>query len=268
LAIAVTKNLSFYEFMNDERTTAYLLNELPEPDAEQFEDECFAQPEWPDVELDSAEEDLIQAYIRNELSPERLRRFEEYYLTTEARRERVILARSFLRVVCSAVQPQLTLTQRLLGFLKSLAFGSGFPVPRFATVVVLLAVVVTLVWFSPRTKTPQTFAEINLVISTDTRRGDGSQVPTVKMPLPEDALRIALPLPKPVQQDAAYRVQWEDIQGVLKSLDIEKRDADSVFVIIPADELTSGQYMLKLFRKNPNETEESLLGNYPFNVGE
>ena len=71
--------------MTDERTTAYLLDELPQHEAEQFEEQCFSQPEWPEVELESAEEDLIQAYIKNELSPERRRRFEENYLTTAAR---------------------------------------------------------------------------------------------------------------------------------------------------------------------------------------
>ena len=68
--------------MTDERTTAYLLDELPEHEAEQFEEQCFSQPEWPDVELQSAEDDLIHAYIKNQLSPERRRRFEENYLTT------------------------------------------------------------------------------------------------------------------------------------------------------------------------------------------
>lgn len=251
--------------MTDERTTAYLLNELPAPEAEQFEEQCYTQPEWPDAELDSAEADLIHAYIKNELTPERQRRFEEDYLTTEARRERVLLARSFLRVVCSVNQPKLTWTQRLVGFLKSLVFAPQFFVPRFATIVVALGLTSALLWFAIRPKAPQTFAYINLEISTATRAG-GSQTQKVRSPLAEDALRISLALPQPVPQRATYRVQWEDIKGPLENLEIEKQDANSLSVIIPADKLTPGQYVLKLFQKDPDGTDERVLGNYFFIV--
>ena len=251
--------------MTDERTTAYLLNELPEPEAEQFEEQCFTQPEWPDIELDSAETDLIHAYIKNELSPERQRRFEENYLTTEARRERVLLARSFLRVVCSASRPQLTWTQRLFGFLKSLAFAPRFFVPRFATIVLALGLTSALLWFAFRTKPPQTFANISLEISTATRAG-GSQAQKVRSPLAADALRITLALPQPAPQGATYRVQWEDIKGALQSLEIEKQDAKSLSIIIPAEKLAPGQYSLKLVRKNPDGTEQRITGSYFFNV--
>ena len=251
------------EFMTDERTTAYLLDELPQHEAEQFEEECFAQPEWPEVELESAEEDLIQAYIKNELSPERRRRFEENYLTTTAREEKVLFARSFLRVVCPAGQP--AWTQRLFGFLKSLVCAPQFAVPRFATIFVSLGLIAALLWYVVKPGTPHTFAHLNLVISSDTRAASG-QVQNVKLPLAEDALRISLALPEPAPQGTTYRVHWEDVKGSLKDLDIEKQDANSVSVIIPADELTRGLYSLKLFRKDPDRTETRVLGNYRFNV--
>ena len=251
--------------MTDERTTAYLLNELPEPEAEQFEEQCFTQPEWPDVELDSAEADLIHAYIKNELSPERRRRFEENYLTTEARRERVLLARSFLRVVCSVSQPKLTRTQRLFAFVKSLAFAPQFAVPRLAMILVTVGLIAIVSWLAIRTKPPQTFAEVNLAMSTETR-STSRQVERVKLPLGKDALRITLAFPEPVTQGATYRVEWEDLKGPLKNLEIEKQEANSVSVIIPAGDLTPGQYMLKLFRKSPNETTERMTGNYYFIV--
>ena len=52
--------------MTDERIIAYLLEELPEDDLERFEDECFAQESWP-AQINLVEEDLIDAYLRNEL---------------------------------------------------------------------------------------------------------------------------------------------------------------------------------------------------------
>jgi len=255
--------------MTDDRTTAYLLDELPQDEAEQFEEQCFSQLEWPEVELEGAEEDLIQAYVKEELSPERRRRFEENYLRTEARRERVLLARSFLQVVCSSSQPVPTpapaWTQMVIGFLKSLVFAPRPAVVRVATVVVTLGLAAALLWLPFRTTPPRTFAQLNLAISYDTRAG-GSQVQSITLPLAEDALRISLPLPQPAPQGATYRVQWEDIRSPIGNLDIEKQDGNSVSVIIPANKLSPGQYALKLFRNNPDGTEEAVQGSYLFNV--
>jgi len=248
--------------MTDERTTAYLLNELTEDEAQQFEEQCFSQATWPDEELESAEEDLIQAYIKNELSPERHRRFEEIYLTTEARKERLLFARSFLQLVCPIRPTKVPWHQKVLGFLKAMVFS---PVPRFATLVVILGLSATLIWIAFQTRAPQTFAPLSLSISSDTR-AESSQTATVRLPLPADALRISLALPEPAQQSATYRVQWEDLKGPLENLDVEKQDANSISVIIPADKLTQGQYALKLFRNKSDGIEERVPGSYVFLV--
>ena len=246
--------------MTNERTTAYLLDELSEDEAQQFEEECFAQPEWPE-EVESAEEDLIQAYIHNELSPERRRRFEENYRTTPARIERELFASAFSSVICEKQR----WTQRVVNALKSLTYSPGYAVPRLASVVVILGLVTTLLWFSLRTTPPRTFAHLNLAMSHDTRAG-GGRVQTVPLPLAEDALRVSLAFPESAPQGATYRVQWENKKARLEDLAVEKQDANSISVIIPANKLTAGQYTLKLFRKNPDGTEERVPGNYYFNV--
>ena len=257
--------------MTDERTTAFLLDELSQDEAEQFEEQCFSQPEWPEPELEAAEEDLIQAYVKEELSPERRIRFEKNYLTTDARKERLLFARSFLQVVCTANQPKprpapaTTWKQKVIDFLKALVVSPRIPVLKFATLVVILGLIVALLWLSFRTTSPQTFAHLNLTISSDAR-GGSSRIQRVPLPLTEDALRISLALPESTLQGVTYRVQWEDIRRPIGDLDIEKQDASSVSVIIPANKLSSGQYALKLFRKNPDGTEERVQGSYLFNV--
>jgi len=255
--------------MTDERITAYLLEELSEQEAQQFEEQCFAQQEWPAADLDSAEEDLIEAYVRQELTSERRRRFEENYLTTEARKERVLLARSFLRVVCSAESPKLTWMQRLRSLLKVGDFAPQFAIPKLAGTVAILLVGLSLatlvLWSSFRTRGPQTFADINLAISSE-NRAESSQPKKVTLPLGKDALRISLTLPEPEPEGAGYRVQWEDVKGPLETLKIESQDAKSVRVVIPAESLSRGQYALKLFRTNTDGTERSVAGSYFFNV--
>lgn len=246
--------------MTDERTTAYLLDELPEHEAQQFEDECFSQPEWPEI-VESAEEDLIQAYIENELSPERRQRFEENYLTTPARKEKLLFAQAFPRVICE----KRSWTQRVLSFLKSLVFSPESRVPRFAAILVTLGLGATLLLFFLRTTPPRTFAHLNLAMSHDTRAG-GGRIQKVTLPLAEDALRVSLTFPESAPQGATYRVQWENKKAKIEDLAVEKQDANAISVIIPAAKLTPGQYTLKLFRKNPDGTEERVPGNYFFNV--
>ena len=248
--------------MNDERTIAYLLDELPEHEALQFEEECFSQPEWPEVELQSAEDGLIQAYITNELSPDRRRRFEENYHTTAARIEKVLIARSAQQVMC---QPKPTWTERLLDFVKSIIFAPQFTVPKFAAVLVTSGLVATIVWFSLRPTPPRTFAQINLAISYD-NRAVGGPTQNVKLPLAEDALRVWLSLPESAPQNATYRVQWENKKGLITNLAVENKGANPISVIIPAKKLSPGQYALKLFRTNPDGTEERVPGNYFFNI--
>lgn len=248
--------------MNDERTTAYLLEELTELEAKQFEEQCFAQAEWPEVELESAEEDLIQAYIKNELSPERRKRFEENYLVTEARKERLLLARSFLLVACTGShQPPRSWWQRLAEWLKPQRVTPRWMIPRFASVAVAIGLVAMLAFWSFREKTPQTFANLNLLMTLESRSASGP-VQKVRLPIAEDALRISLTLPQTAPPGASYRVQWEDLRGTLDDdLKIEQSNPNSISVIIPAEKLKPGQYTLKLF-----QNEQRVQGSYHFNV--
>jgi hypothetical protein len=250
--------------MTDERTVAYLLQELSEEEAEQFEKQCFSESEWPGIDLESAEQDLIEAYVRNELSPDRHQRFEKYYLTTTAREERVLLARSFLRVVCSPDPPKVTWMQWLR---SSLNFQTL--VPKFATVAsILILGVALLLWWPSRPFTPQTFKDLNLAYVSPERTTRSSTAPTPKLTLPldADALRISLTLPEPTPEGATYSVRWENVKGPLGTLQTEESKAKSLTVVIPADDLIPGQYTLKLLRKNPDGTEQPVDGGYFFDV--
>lgn len=242
--------------MTEERITAYLLQELTEREAEQFEEQCFALPEWPAGKLESAEDDLIDEYVRNELPPDRHRRFEENYLITEARKERVLLARSFLCVACSGNPPKPNWRDRFRRFWKVPGL-----IPRYASVVAVLVLAVALfVWSWSRLTVPRTFADINLTSMASARRSYDTTTPPIQkisLPLGADALRISLTLPEPTPEGATYSVRWENVQGLLKILKIESEDATTIRVMIPAGDLTPGQYTLKVMRKQ-GQTEQRI----------
>jgi len=245
--------------MTDERITAYLLQELSAREAEQLEEQCFAQPEWPAGDLASAENDLIEAYLRKELSWTRRRRFEKRYLVTQARKDRLLLTSSFLHMVCP---PKLTWTERLNGLWPAQGL-----ILKYATVAGILILSVALL-LSYRSSAPRTFQDLNLAIASDNRAQGASNAPREKITLPlgADALRISLMLPEPAPEGATYSVQWENVKSSLKTWEIKSQDGKSIQVVIPAEDLTPGQYALKLWRKNQDGTTQRVNGSYFFDV--
>jgi len=233
--------------MTDERITAYLLEELTEQESEQFEEQCFAQDEWPD-HLDAAEQDLIDAYLRNELTSERKRRFQERYLTTDARKARVLAARTIHQVLCPDALDKVTFRE------KFQAFWRRSLVPQ-AAVAVLVLVAVVVVILVPRS--PRTFTQIELAMSSSDR-ATGAQSEKVSLPLSTEALQVHLKLPEPSADTTGYSVQWEDAYGRVRELKIDSQDAQSLVVTIPANQLTPGKYLLRLFKKGDE------MGNYFF----
>jgi hypothetical protein len=240
-------------FMTDERIIAYLLQELTEEEAERFEEECFAQEKWPAAELNSVEQDLIDAYLGHELSTDRRRRFEEKYLITDARKARVLTAQSFQQVLCPARKKSWKETIQ--------AFWQRPLVPQFAVAILILAVLTPVI--IPYFISPKTFTHLHLAI-TAPDRGDGTQMALVKLPLSTDALKIYLQPPEQSSPDTTYRVEWENANGPLGVLSIKEQDSQSIVVVIPSNKLSPGRYTLKLFQTNPRPPAERLPDSYFF----
>jgi methionine-rich copper-binding protein CopC len=256
--------------MTDERIIAYLLEELPEADLERFEDECFAQESWP-TQINQVEEDLIDAYLRDELTPERRQGFERNYVTTEARQERVSMAAALLRhideynaaskaaVATPPTEP--TWAERFRAFWSSQTWAL-----RAATAIAVVAVIAGALWLSFfRAPSPRTFATLTLTISNN-NRAEGAEASKIKLPPNAEALKISLTLPQLSPPAARYRVQLENDDGETKSAEVVGKDAQSVLVVIPAAQLARGQYAVKLFAIQTDGTEQRIHGSYFFIV--
>lgn len=260
--------------MTEERIIAYLLEELPEEELRQFEDECFAEKSWPQL-IGLVEEDLIDAYLRDELTPEQRQRFERNYLTTEARQDRVLMAAALLRHVDeqqTAAQPAAAAApptgQTRLGRLRAFWVSRTWAL-RAAAALAAVVVIAGALWLTIfRKQSPQTFATINLTGSSGTR-AQGAQAVKVNYPLDADALRISLRLPEGLPPAVRYRVELENLdddKGEASPLEIAGQDAQSVSVLIPAAQLTRGRYALKLFAVKNDGAEQRIEAGYFFDV--
>ena len=258
------------EHLRDEtftrRVVSYLLGQMSEEEAEQFEDECFAQRGWPS-QVELVEEELIDAYLHRELTPEQRGLFERNYLTTEGRQARVRMAAMLMREVCDreavveppAVRGGATLWERLKAFRGG---GRGL---RAAWAAAALVIVVGGAWFYlARDHPPRQIATLSLTGSVLTR-SEGAPAQTVKLPPDADALRVFLSLPDRATPAADYRVELDTEGGETIPLAVEARDSRVVSVLIPASRLPKGRYALTLYAL-VGDGEQPAYGSYIFAV--
>src|ERR1043165_7746249 len=237
--------------MTEDRIIAYLLEELPKEEEEQFEEECFSEEDWPN-QIELAEEDLIDAYLRRQLTPEQRLRFEGNYLTTETRQERGAMAAALLRHLDNfdaASQSSARVPSRELSWAERLHdYWSSYRWPlRAAAALTVLIIIASGLWlYLSRESKPQVFATLTLSM-TVSNRGEGAPVPKVTLPLNADALRIVLKLPAGASPASNYRVALDKDTEDTQTLKIVEQDAQSVAVELPAAQLKRGQYALKLF---------------------
>jgi hypothetical protein len=248
--------------MTDERITAYLLQELTEEEAERFEEQCFAEEEWP-AELESAEQDLIDAYLNNKLSKKRRLRFEENYLTTDVRKARVLTAHSFHKVLPPPSLRKVTLRKKLQAFWQhSWIPQTGMAIVLVGITIALLAPVLMRGRWPPRT-----FQRLDLAVSSSDR-STGGPSEKVTLPIREDALEIYLRLPEQASDAASYRVRWKNLSENLGDLQIASKETQSVVIVIPAGRIKPGQYALQLFKIDQDGNEHRVSGNYFFTAEE
>jgi anti-sigma factor RsiW len=126
----------------------YLLGNLSEQERVRVEDRAFADPAYLGA-LEAAEADLIDAYVRGELSQADRRQFERLFLTSRQRRNKVEFARALATVAAEskplqfAVQERQSVWQAFLNLLHA-----SDPALRFAAGMVALAVVAGASWLA------------------------------------------------------------------------------------------------------------------------
>lgn len=172
----------------DQTILRYLLGELSEAEQERFEDEYFADSQL-FQRLQDARNDLMDGYVREELPAAQRARFEQYFLASLRRRERVDLAREFARHearTAIAEEPQ-----------KLPLFGWFTLRLRLATALLLVVLGCGGIWWLwSRRQSAPTIA--NHTAATPTATINPSPTPAASLP-PATPIHSPFPLqPKPV----------------------------------------------------------------------
>ena len=89
---------------DDERLVRYLVGALDDDESERYDELSIADGEFA-VRLQSAEDDLVDSYVRGELSGDTLDRFRSVYLSTPAGRDKARFAEALLAHQRAAAVP-------------------------------------------------------------------------------------------------------------------------------------------------------------------
>src|SRR5215467_6514533 len=141
--------------LNNEKVIArYLLGDLPEEQQVAIEDRAFTDKDYLAL-VTAVENDLIDEYVRNELSTTERRQFETRFLASAERRKRVEFAKALARVPVAATVPERTVVSEPSRWSwRDLlyAFISGLnPAAKFAVVAVMLLLLVGGAWLLTET---------------------------------------------------------------------------------------------------------------------
>jgi len=123
-----------------ETARRYLLGQMSQEEATEFESEFFADDDLFE-EMSSLENDLIDSFVRGELSERERRQFETGYITCQARRENVEFARQLLTHI---EEPQQAFSSAKLNVAqersKRLHSFASYWLPRLAFAIALIAI--------------------------------------------------------------------------------------------------------------------------------
>ena len=142
--------------INNEKLIAqYLLGELPEEQQVEIEDRAFTDKDYL-ATITTVENDLIDEYVRGELSAADRQRFETRFLASAERRKRVEFAKALGTIVSEAPAPEKKVVQvePRWSWRESLyAFLSGLnPAARVAFVAAMILLIVGAAWLFVETQ--------------------------------------------------------------------------------------------------------------------
>jgi hypothetical protein len=234
------------------RISRYLLEDVTPTEQEEIERRYFSDPDYLAL-VEAVEGDLIDAYVRRDLSRTDRERFERYFLRTRKRRERVKMAEALLE----HLPRRRSFTPVILAIAATLVvlIGLGTWLAIRPTRSIAPAPVVV---HAPARVTPPAAPPVTVAVTLMpglTRAG--TSLPRVV--LPRDV--------QTVQVRALIDVegQWRDLSASLRSSDwtvtrLTMGDDRMVAMTIPATKLPAGEHVLTI------SAAGEVLGDYAFVV--
>ena len=268
----------------------FLLGYLSGPEREIVE-ECLTQPEYLELVLET-ENELMEAYIDNELSDDERRRFEKYVLTDERQVSQLNLSRklrAIAQVRAAANSPPVaaetipTAPEKINRSNRSWIGSPKIPIAA----VVLIAACVTVAIIVWRNRSQQSLSEelvrLNTQQSLSTEainRGfiigplkeglsrEGQENKKFSIPETEKIVQLRLQIGAVPFQTFQAVLQTAEGNELLSLNELRARTINGgnvVFVYLPVNTLTPGDYQIRLSGISQNN-QAAYLGRYTFRI--
>ncbi len=264
---------------DDKLLTRYLLGELTDSARTRIEEQVFGDDTTFDRLL-TVEDDLIDAYVRDQLGAGERRRFEARFLVSAERRARVDFARALNARVeqpeAEACPPEVASPEIALNRSARRRWWPAFartlaaPAPRLpAALAATLLLVAAAAWLTGRGAEIEHRQPIVVafVLAPGSRGPAGP--PRLSLPAEADTVELQLDL-EGVEGYSRFRAQLHSIAGeeIWSRSDLETAAAElgpSVVLVLPAAVLLEGHYVLTLEGFLPSGQPEEL-AVYDFEV--
>jgi hypothetical protein len=242
---------------DQERIRDYLLGHLSNEEQQKIEERLMVEDDlFEEFEISKGE--LIEKYRAGELKQQETNWFESHYLASPEGRQRLTFAVA-LNCLKHPTQPkQITWFQRFRSFIKQPRWVLATAAP-----VSVMAAIVLMVSFS-HSSTPTTLS-VSLDATTSNRATSGNKYRRISLTPDVGEVKFDLALPASITPAAKYRVDLDDRSRNPRTLNVASNDTRAVSVVIPAADLPSGLYALKLFAINADGAEQRV-GEYFFEV--
>lgn len=188
------------ETYDNQKLKAYLLGEPSGADADAFDEASFTDENF-GAALSAAENDLIDAYLQNELRGAELKKFESVYLSTKHRREKIEFARALQTFAGKEILNSKTETEKTGFFAWRNIFGNRNRALQFGfAAAALLVLFFGIFWFTilrrenaggeivlKKTPTPENSAAVNQNSAPENKNSNESVPSAIQNPANENS---------------------------------------------------------------------------------
>jgi hypothetical protein len=272
----------------EELTRAYLLGLLDGPDRESVEDRLFADDSYLD-QIEDQEDQLIEQYLRRELTAKERSAFEAHFLSSARRRRRMEVTQALVRIAGALNKPERHASP---SYWWSALFHQQFALTALAIAILSTGLTgwlaVRLVqerniaaarqreWSIERQQTTDKIAQLQgaqaarsatvfaLTLAPGLLRGQTERV--LRIPVAAGTVQLNLQtqaaLPGPHYTATLHREAGGDIW---RSDDVRREGTRQAMVLVPAEMLSAGRYLLTL--SAPGKTGPGgVIDDYAFGV--
>jgi hypothetical protein len=246
----------------------YLLGQLTEEQEEHVELQLLTDAGYGE-EFDITVDEIAEQYVTGTLQGKEREQAQQYFFKSADRRESLkfeqVLSKYGAQQRGQRAAREQSENPTWLERWRAFWNGKTWLLAVAAAAVVVIAIVSPGGLWLSRSDREQAFASISLSSSADSRNGN-REVTKVLLPLSAPLLRIQLKIPEGAPPATGYQVELLNDKLSTSPLEIIAQDATSVSVVIPASQLTPGQYAIRISAKQADGNQQRLAGSYFFSV--